>query len=714
MNALTLIYSGTEQWLGQVAGQPSWGFENPIMVYRSRAASTFTLRAPGYLPEGGFPIPAGGIVTIRDGRTSSGGSFSGGQTIFVGRLTALDGLAEPSAPGVQATFSDVWFDLQYTPFQHLWRQTNGSGGVTTGYYSRINLFQDITAGPSGSWGYLTTQAQIQEILNYAQTNCSLSVQAGKIDPTWNQPFYPCRAISCAEALTLCLRPIPDAVTFIDYTASPPKLHVRQRAALAIAAGTPTDPGGPVTLPYRDGIKHQSSRIKPRPDLQASQVVIQYQSVANVGGANYVETSNDVFPPGSAGNAYGAIVVPIDLRGGSRTYVSSMLTAVSIAPGSGNDPTTPAFWQSKKPDLKEKDSSGTMLITALAVDSSSITVVQEDGTDITATWAANWPNELQPGSGISTWMYDSSGNQIVARDVTITARISYRKIVGGFNTNTAHQVDVHTVSCRVRLTNSAAGSVAYTAVAHTEAGEPSVTGLAQNIYSSIGAPITLSGTNYGAPLAWEGTHTIVEKTLSTYYTPGNLLNLSGGASAWATMNAQIYSVEYDFFRGKTTLQFGPHRHLTAEEFFQLIMQFRTRLVWDNPQIRNSGQDNQGNNVQLAADNAKENTTEALPQKSVQTIITVPDGSGHQWMLQHDATTQRRQVLQVGSTGAQVSGSYSIDEKISDLSALGLTNKKMSIQKIFVCKTDSSGNIMLDGGGAPIKQKMAILCTTPEDL
>jgi hypothetical protein len=705
MNPLTLLYSGTEKWLGNLAGQPSWGFENPVMVYRSRAASTFTVRAPAALPEAAFPIPADGVVAIYDGRAFSGGTFSGGQIIFTGRLTSLDGQADPSAPAVQATFSDVWFDLQYTPFQHLWQQWNGSS-VSTAYYSRINLFQDISAGPGGSWGYLTTLQQLQEILAFAQSNCSLNVQYGKIDPAWNQPFYPCRAVSCAEAVMLCLRPIPDAVTFMDYTATPPKLHIRQRVALATAAGTPSDPGGPVTLPYRDGVKHKSSRVRPRPDLQCSQVVVQYQSVANVGGVNYVETSLDVFPPGSAGNAYKAIVVPIDLRGGSRTYVSATLTADAAAPS------TAAWWVKKKPELAETDDSGNALITGLAVDSSSIKVVQEDGTDITSTWAANWPNELRPGPGVAAWMYDGGGSQIVARDVTITAKVSYTRQVSHANTNALHKAEVHTISCRVRLTNSAAGAVTYTAVSHTEAGEPAVSNLAVNIYNSIGAPTVVSGVNYGAPPAWEGTHTIVENTISNYYTPGNLLNLSGGASAWATMNAQIYSVEYDFFRGATTIEFGPHRHLTTEEFFQLIMQFRTRLVWDNPQVRNTGQDSTGSNVEMAADNAKENSTEALPQQSIHSVMSAPDGSNHQWMVQHDMTTPQTIMQQVDSGGSPVSGAIQIRLKPADISTLGLTNTVAFFQKIFVCKTDSSGNIITDGSGNPIKQKAAFLCTTPE--
>ena len=512
---------------------------------------------------------------------------------------------------------------------------------------------------------------------------------------------------------LCLRPIPDAVTFLDYTATPPKLHIRQRAALATAAGTSADPGGPVTLPYRDGVKHQSSRVKPRPDLQCSQVVIQYQSVANVGGVNYVETSSDVFPPGSAGNAYAAIVVPIDLRGGSRTYVSATLIADAASPS------TFAWWQKKKPELNETDDSGNKLIKdasgtlgQVTVDASSIKVVQEDGTDITSTWAANWPNELRPGPGVAAWMYDGGGSQIVAKDVTITAKVSYQRIVSNSNTNVKHKVEEHTVSCRLRLTNSAAGSVTYTAVSHTEAGEPAVSNLAVNIYNSIGAPITVSGTNYGAPLGWEGTHTIVENTISNYYTPGNLLNLSGGASAWATMNAQIYSVEYDFFHGKTTIEFGPHRHLTTEEFFQLIMQFRTRLVWDNPQVRNTGQDNTGSNVEMATDNAKENSTEALPQQSIHTTMSAPDGSSHQWMVQHDMTTPQTLMQQVDGGGSPVSGAIQIRLKPADISTLGLTNTVAFFQKVFVCKTDSSGNIITDGSGNPIKQKAAFLCTTPE--
>jgi hypothetical protein len=616
MTPLTLVYAGTEKWLGpDPAGgaAPAWGYSSPILRLVSRAASTLTLRKAGGDPAAAADIPYGGQITIYKDRVYAAG-FSGGRIIFKGSRTDLNGIASPGEPAATMQFSDVWFNLSRQIYQHYWAARIG-GVMVNFYYSRVNLFQDISAGTATPWTYNDVQAQITDIINYASGPLGLPIQLGTVDPIWQLPVYGVKAITCAEALLHCLRPIPDAVTYFDYTTTPPTLHIRQRANLTA-----------VSLPYADGVKHQSSRIKSRPDLVPGSVVIQYQKTNQFNGVAYDTFQNDVYPALSTGAEPQAIVAPIDLRGGNITQVFGQVTADAI------DPTLIAFWKAKKQDLNDASICGL----AMATDATHpVKVYDHTGADITGTWAADWPNEISGNGagGVAPWMYAGS-TQITAEEATITAWVKYVKASTVGYANPLHTVAAHQVSCRVKLTNSAAGTINYSALQNYDPGDPAIVGLAQYLYTAA------------SQLQWEGHHIIVEDSVSdivvatVHYlmSPRFTLNLTGGNADWADMAAAIFDVEIDFFHGKTTVNFGPHAHLSAQEFKELLMFFVTRVIWDNPNIRSTGQNSAGSNVSLPTDGQKENTQHGVPEQDIHAIqspLNTP-ASGQQVIIRHDST------------------------------------------------------------------------------
>ncbi len=256
------------------------------------------------------------------------------------------------------------------------------------------------------------------------------------------------------------------------------------------------------------------------------------------GVSYTNLVNDAYPPDATGAAFGAMVAPVDLRGGVKTDVFGSVTGVSV------DPTDADFWKRKKPDLA--DDSVTDL-TILSDGAHPVKVTAEDGTDITSTWAANWPREIASGS-VANWMtYDFGGGPvaITVKEATITAWATYSKTGTVGYATPLHTLAAHQVSCRVKLTNSPAGTTNYSALAHFDPGETPPTGLAQNIYTALAA------------LQWEGEHVIVENNVADTVSggvnctlgPQFNLNLSGGNSAWTTMAASIYEVTVDFSTAK---------------------------------------------------------------------------------------------------------------------------------------------------------------------
>ncbi|MDB6016040.1 MAG: hypothetical protein JWR19_529, partial [Pedosphaera sp.] len=477
MTPITLEYAGTERLAAD------WGFGECEFHPVSKGVSTFTVRVPGGDPAAAAPIPFEAQIIIRVDRVFAAGAFSGGTILFKGRRTDNEGNADPQGRATQMVFSDVWYDLAHIVFQHYWSvRPVGSVANVNKYSSRIFLFQDISAGPATNWSYLTTDAQITEIINYAHTLCGAAVQIGTIDPVWNVPMYSVKAITCAEALLICLRTLPDCSTFMDYTTTPPTIHFRQRANKTA-----------ITLPYAGSDAHsryhKSSRIKERPDLQVPQVVIQYQKSAAFDDLTYLDFPTDVWPGGATGNALRAMVIPIDIRGSILNTARGYITSAAF------DPTTTAFWKSQKSELDRPEITGLAVVDTAVNDVThpdGITIKDAAGATVSL---ATYPYLFQDG-GVAGWMtLGGGGGAVVVKEVIISAKLKYTErrnedpASKKFSTVTAH---AH--SARVKLTNSPPGTQYYSTIAHADPGGAIITGLAHNIYNSL------------ATLRYEGSHT----------------------------------------------------------------------------------------------------------------------------------------------------------------------------------------------------------------
>ena len=610
MISLTLTYSGTEKFLAD------WGYSEPFLHLEKSlsAPSTFTVQCPGGDPAGAEDIPKWGVVTIRMGRTYSGGVFSGGSIIFVGRRTDFGRIAQPDNSQTMRVFSDPWYDLQEVVFQHYWKYWTGSAYANF-YFSRLNLFQDISAGPDNPWTYLTTYGQILEILTYA-ASAGANVQTGTVDPTWTVPAYGVKAISCAEALQICTKPMADVCKYFDYTLSPPKLHIRQRGNLAAQ-----------TLPFAGtsgSRSHVSSSIKSRPDLQPPGVSIQYMTTSTVDDETKTNFVTDTYPVGVDPKQMGAMIIPIDLRGGVTRNVTGKVVSVAC------DPTTWGFWQDHKKELKPYNATtnpqGTVTnnsVVNTGINDGTlygITIQDQGGNNVSLS---DFPYEMLDGGDLASWM-KSGSTSIVARSVTVKGWLKYEVLNPKDASNTLHQLQVHEVSCNIKLTNSVPAGVdgggrplptKYAATATYSSGDPSISGLAQNVYTSM------------ATLQWEGEHVITDPELA-----GGLvdiaknLNLSGGASDWTSMAADVSKVTVDFTRGIQTVDFGPHQHLSAAQFVEYLLMWRYRSVYENPSVRSDGHTSNSTDVILPEDEHVRDTTSNPPNYALHTITAPQTDTG----------------------------------------------------------------------------------------
>ena len=615
----------------------AWGLTaRPQIKTRDRSPTSFSFRMAGAAPEGTIPFPFKAKVIIKQNRTYSGGSWSGSGFVWVGYQTTQPADVDGKSQGVTLVFKDAIWLLQHTTFQQQWYQA--STPSSPWMVSRCVLFMDIN-----SWVpnvYQSVQWQINQIITYA-ASCGIAISAGTIDYSgWYLNYYHCRAISCWDAILKCLEPIADAKVWVDGSTSTPTLNVRTRANLA-ALSTPTGTGpGPITLPYKGGDsagrQHFSTRgFRPCYDLVPPQVVLQYQINNTYNGKPAPSWTNDVYPSTVGGSSNGqmpfALVCPIDLLGAAITAETGtldceplMVTAAQTGYTSGSSAdhaAKRAWWASKRGGETDKLSDFRARFGANVI--GDATVVDDTGAAINL---ANYPNRIVKGT-YHAWMKNGS-TQINAVRAHIKVKVQYAEwdVAGSTpaetdtNGNQVKKCNTHELHCHVTLTNAPSGVTPFVGSQLTALAESPVSNLAQNIYNSR------------ATLDYDGEHEIVDPgitngsggsgttiPLAQLIGHWNVLNFSGGATAWSTANMTIAGTEIDLMTNHIRIEVGPSKHLQPQDWNSMLQFFRNRRTIVSSSVRATGYGDGNNTVDMALNTPDANSVPGLSVESQATLI-----------------------------------------------------------------------------------------------
>jgi hypothetical protein len=385
----------------------------------------------------------------------------------------------------------------------------------SGVESVINLAR-LIVGTDADGSRLDSGGVITQVVNYAisQLGAAAQFSLGTVDVSTQMPYEELNALSCAEVITRCLRWNPDVVAYFDYTEATPVLHFVKRSNLSERSYAHSD------------VVITDASINPRDDLQYDGVVVQYEREDTIGDDTQTVIIED--SAGTTTDPLKTLYLFFDLEGANVSYINQKVVSETIDTGSGT------WWQKHEPKLANATINSVTNHAKTALDDGG----ENDGT--------SYSKALISGS-IADWMQGVGVCQQTAK-----ATIDYT-LEGETITEVFH----------LQVTGTNANSSTYSTVGSETVAEPTPVGLAASILASFSA------------LQYEGELSLKALDIPSDPLINKRLNLVGGRTAWETMAAQIFNVDYDLNQGATRIRFGPARHLGATDLFQLARNVRTR-------------------------------------------------------------------------------------------------------------------------------------------
>lgn len=334
-------------------------------------------------------------------------------------------------------------------------------------------------------------------------------------------------LTCANAIDRLLSWFPDTAVWFDYSGGgSPRINLRRRAALSS-----------LTLPVAQAAESVSAT--PRHDLVVPGVEIVYEITSTKNDKTFRDVRLD--SAGDAG-ALGAARFTIALDGAHQNNVWQSVRADRIWEADLEDPD---WWVKRLPELKGWTGPNG---TGKPVIHTDFKFPKADGSILN--------HELVSGS-IAPWMRCASAS------AAIVCTASYS--LGG---ETFQDV---TLRANLTLTNAHTG--VYSFCQSKQEAEAVPQGLAAQIHDAV------------KHLYWQGQIKYVGEDPPRLLSPGNRLNLSGGLSAWESMNSAIQTVELAADTGSTVISFGPPEHLGPQDLVQLAQANRKRRATTAQTTRN---------------------------------------------------------------------------------------------------------------------------------
>ena len=453
---------------------------------------------------------------------------SGGECLFVGEVSDAQILGD-TAEGIVHSYTCRSLLARLETLQY----TQAASAYNDASTPSVASFQEpkVVLGMSGSTRRTSGQ-QIADILNYAKNQCGLSLTIdSSVSSAGSQfPLDQRENISCWEGVVCCLRWIPDYTLWVDYSGGTATVKLTRYANLTSK-----------TLAAAGGVL-KNIRATPRSDLVKPGVNIFYRKTFTNDG---VTREQRFVRSAGTSSAADALNLYIDLEGSTRQTVSQAVTVSDYPNFSSLTATDTKAWvQSKVP-----------WITNLA----AWTI-----TGITRSGSHNYSRELVGGQ-IANWMTVGHETEFITVDVDY--EIQQNGVV----------VEKASTSIPIECVSTSASTKTYRRTVSYDSGESIPDGLENAVYAAWSI------------LHWDGSlASDIEKC--GWIRPGMKINISGSASALASMGAVVQSAGIDLATGELSLSYGTCRGLEADS---LVARYRAtrgrRYAWSVHSQISSGDD-----------------------------------------------------------------------------------------------------------------------------
>ncbi len=565
----TLQHGATTQSLA------AWGLCAPMVEFTSQAPDVLTLAHDGAAMDAEPLFNYGDALTLR----------RDGVVVFAGVVTQPQRQGGPDAEGMTYEVSGPWWLFGQGNFEQNIATWNGTT-LTYQNSTRVSLFTNSIVGLGND--KISLAAQIIQIVNVCNAyhgggNFQLGTLAGQgfaISP----PPRDLTDCTFEGALKECLRWIPDAVCAWDYTTEPPTLHITPRGAatgqsLALTGGALVTPG-----------------IKPRHDLQLRGVRLTYVSQDATGATT---SSGD-----SAGETTGTRILRATMTLQGETFTPAVKQVATLKSKLVQE--SSAAWWATSGAIEVKDAAD-----IIVGNGSSIELDNDAPENAEFNGLAGCTRQILKGAP-PPWLGDDH-----FRVALVTGYLTLR-IWNDPNDHSKGRKQNEKRIVKISLPCTDLSGSSFERVVTPEMikpGESPPSGLAAALLAALSV------------LQWQGGLTLEQDECAQTFKPGMLLNITGGLAAWATMAAQIQTVQWDMEAGRTTLTFGPAEHLGPADFVEL-----GRNVNRNPPALPLSQREGGTNDESEIDHP------AAPV-AIRSVETVPDAStsdneGSEWKYERN--------------------------------------------------------------------------------
>ena len=468
-------------------------------------------------------ITQGATVTIREDAT----------VVFIGLCLTDPRNAVAAGHAIAYQIAGPWYWLDQIEYRQRHQRWTGSG-LEWVYLPECTLNQ-AENGTS-----ITTGAQIEAVIDYAIAQ-GAAIAKGTIAAGITIPWESAGPVSCADVIRRQLAWTPDHVLWIDYAPASghPVINVTPRASM------------PATSVNLSDFKTTKAAIRPRYDLQLPGVEIIFNITQDNNGQTYMAVQTDTAGTHADPRALRAV---IELAGSISTSAQFQEIVTSDFPVAG-DPAAlnwldRAWWKQRNPALAAyADADMTLHDPVIAI--------EEDDAGVPLYSIGDLPRILEEGT-VTPWM-EAGGVKSAGVTITIQLDAIERDIQGQEVRKFANRVITLIVTGTDALTRR------YSRSDFSETSEEIPTGLAAALYASF------------SPLTYEGDLTVIDETPATGYRPGQLFNITGGRTEWATMAAVIQSVNRTAADGSCQITFGPAKHLGPDDLARLARRIRSRKV-----------------------------------------------------------------------------------------------------------------------------------------